>query len=63
MIVVNTIETALQNAEEFNFLEIFTLLMACFNLVNKFDLRIFIDCVYLEEIRTNAVMLFRPYLH
>lgn len=62
MIIANTIKAALQNTEELDFLEVFALLIACFDFVYEFDLRIFVNCIYFEEIGANAVMFFGPNL-
>jgi hypothetical protein len=60
---VHGVEATLQNAEQFNFFELFLLSFPCLDLIDKFDARVLIDSVYFVHIRTNAVMFLRPHLH
>ena len=55
-LIVHCIETALNNAEEFDLFELLVLLLPCFDLVNELDSGVLVDSVYFKEIGAEAIM-------
>jgi hypothetical protein len=59
-VFLDAVEATLQDAEEFEFVEVFVLSFAGFDLVDQFDFGVFVDCEYFEEVGADSVVFLRP---
>ena len=61
--IVHCVDAALEDAEEFNFLELLLLLFSCFYLIEELHFWVLVNRVYFIKIRANTTMLLGPDLN